>query len=270
MTWHIEPTQARRYADGSLPGARAESVEAHLLGCAGCRGLIASAAPAPRLALLWEAVQERVDAPRPLRLQRLLERLGMRPDEARLAAAAPTLHGPWVLAVAVVLGFVAAAAGSTHQATLLYLVAAPLVPLLGVAGAYAPGLDPTYDLTRATPYPAERLLLLRALLVLAASLPLTMTWAAVAADGWEAVVWLLPALAMVGLTLVLSGRLGLHVAGLVVASGYLLVVTTTWASTGAFDGLFAAPAQLGSLAVLTACAVVLLTPSRRLSYRRLT
>lgn len=269
MTWHVDAAMARGYADGSLRGARAASVEAHLLACAQCRGVMAPLAPTARLAQAWDVVEERVDAPRSLWVQWVLERLGMRADEARLAAAAPTLRGPWVLAVVVVLGFVAAAAASEEGVTLLFLVAAPLVPLLGVAGAYAPGLDPTYDLTRATPYPAERLLLLRALVVLAASLPLTMAWALAAAAGWEAAVWLLPSLAMVGLTLVLSKALGLHGAGLVVAAGYLLVVAATWSSTGAVDGLFTAPVQLVCLAVLAACIAVLLSPARRPFYRRL-
>jgi hypothetical protein len=269
MTWHVDPAQARGYADGTVTGARAASVEAHLLACGSCRSLVARAAPAARLAQVWDVVQERVDAPRPLWLEWLLTKLGVRPDEARLMAAAPTLRGSWVVAVGLVLGFAAVAAGSEEKTTLLFLVVAPLVPVLGVAGAYGPGVDPTYDLTRAAPYPAARLLLLRALLVLAASVPLTLAWALVVGDGWEAIAWLLPALALVGVTLVLSDRFGLTSSGAAVAAGYLVLVGVTRVRQGDLEQVFAADGQVLSLVVALGCAALLLSPTRRLTYRRL-
>jgi hypothetical protein len=79
----------------------------------------------------------------------------------------------------------------------LYLLVAPLVPVLGVVGAFA-ATDPLTELTNATPYSKMRLALLRTLAVVTATVPLVVVMGGVAHVGWLSVAWLGPAF---GLTL---------------------------------------------------------------------
>ena len=55
----------------------------------------------------------------------------------------------------------------TDRGLALFLVVAPLIPVAGVAAAFGPGLDPTWEITVAAPGGGFRLLLLRAAAVFA-------------------------------------------------------------------------------------------------------
>lgn len=269
MTWHLDPAWVRDYADGALGGARAASLEAHVVTCAGCRDLMAAAAPTARLAAVWAGVEERVDAPRRTWAERLLLQLGVSEHDARLLAAAPSLQLSWLLALTVVLAFAATAASADDRGLRFFLAVAPLVPVLGVAGAYGRGIDPTYETTRATPYPSYRLLLLRVVAVLAVSLVVTGAFALLVTGGWPAAAWLLPSLAMVGVVLVLTRFVELPVAAAAVAGTYLLALASVVASRGEVVDLFARSGQLVSLAVVLLCLALVLSPSRLTSLRRI-
>lgn len=260
MNWHLEQAVVETYANGELAGARAASVEAHLLSCGRCRAMIVPVAPADRLASLWSEIEERVDSPGQSWLERLLGRVRIPADDARLLAAAPSLQLSWLISLAVVLSFAAAATHSGERGVLLFLVLAPLAPVAGVAGAYGRGIDPTYEIACATPYPTHRLLLLRVAAVLTTSLVLTSAVAFTVSEAWVAAGWLLPSLAMVGIALTLCRWIELPMAAATVAAGYLLTVGVVWREDGTVYDLFQATGQLASLAITVACLLIVFGP----------
>lgn len=253
MTWHLDPEQSRRYLDGSLVGARAASVEAHVMACAQCRAALAVGVPAARMDAVWAAIVDVVDTPRVTWVERVMCRFGVQPEEARLLATAPSLKLSWLLSVCVALAFVGFAPVAVDRTTLGFLVLAPLVPVLGVACAYGRGVDPTYELTRSTPYPSARLLLLRVVAVLVASLAVTVPFAVIFARGWQPMSWLLPALALVGLTLVAARWLQLPVAATLVAGCYLLVIVSAVKGSAGVASIFNGSHQWVWLAAAVAC-----------------
>jgi hypothetical protein len=75
----------------------------------------------------------------------------------------------------------------------------------GVAFAYGPDVDPSYEVGAAVPYSAARLLLLRSAAVLSTSLPLALGAALLIPSlSWSTVTWLLPALAFTAILLAAS------------------------------------------------------------------
>ena len=261
--WHVDPALLGRYAAGSLGGSGAASVETHLLGCARCRAALAPAVDTDRLSAVWTEVIDRVDAPRRTPVERLLVALGMRDDTARLIAAAPSLTVSWLAALSAALIFAALAADAGGRGVLLFLALAPVLPVAGVAVAYGPDVDPTYELGLAAPYSSFRLLLLRSGAVLAS----TMLLAALAAvllpvDGWLAAAWLLPALALTAATLAVSTRIApaWTAGGLVTA--WLLAVFTAFRTTGSPYAAFGADGQLVCLLLLTVSVAVLVHRGR--------
>jgi hypothetical protein len=112
-----------------------------------------------------------------------------------VTAAAPVLRAAWLAGLIVVLGFtlLAATAGGDHALS-VFLAVAPLIPVAGVAGAYRPSADPSYEIVLAAPYPMIRLILLRTAAVLAAALPVTvLAGLTLPISTGAAVAWLLPA-----------------------------------------------------------------------------
>ena len=195
------------YRDGRLDTAGRWSVEAHLTSCAACRLQARALVDPARLRRLRATLVEAVDVPRTGMVERLLVRLGVADHTARLLAATPALRGSWLLAVAATLAFAVLAAWVSRgpDATLGFLCVAPLLPLAGIAVAYGPGIDPTYEIGLAAPLRSLRLLLLRAATVLGTS-----TLLAAAASlalprlGWGAAAWLLPSLGLTACSLALA------------------------------------------------------------------
>lgn len=205
-SWHADDDLLTRYVRGTVGSLDGASLEQHLTGCADCRLRIATHVDVAPLELVWTRVREQVQAPAPSLVERLLTRLGVSAPDARIVSVAPSLRTSWLLGLAVTLGFVGlgAANGGTRGLT-FFLLVAPLVPVAGVAFAYGPDVDPSYEVCVAVPYSAARLLLLRAAAVLATSLPLVLA-AGMLVPGlsWTAFTWLLPALAFTALTLTAS------------------------------------------------------------------
>jgi len=173
-TWHVSEDQLDDYRSGRLDPARVMSVEAHLNACGRCR----AAFPADEdwLGQQWHQLVAAVARPRLTLIERVLRRFGVPEQLARLLAATPTLSRAWLTAVAAVLGFSVVFAYASHSAVseparlLPFLLAAPVLPLAGIAFAYGPLVDPAYEMLAATPVAGARLLLLRAAAVLAAAL----------------------------------------------------------------------------------------------------
>jgi hypothetical protein len=261
--WHADPAALAAYADGALDYVRASSLEAHLMSCSACRTGLASAVPAPPLLRAWRGVTIATVAPRPGLVERALLRAGVRDDVARLLAATPSLRVSWFLAEALAMGFAAFAANvapgaGADAALFLFLVIAALAPVAGVAAAFGPGLDPTYEVGIAAPMRSERLLLVRSLAVLATSLAIA-GLAAITLPGFDraAIAWLLPALGLCLTTITLSTWIRPLVAAIVVAMTWLAVAASVTAARSDPVAAFRSGGQILAVGLIVISALVL-------------
>lgn len=230
IAWHADDGLLRRYAAGDpLDAGSAASVEAHLIGCGGCRARLAGLGPDPVLERAWTSVVAGVATPRPSPAVRMLRRIGVSEADAVLLRAARSLDGAWTLATLVVIAFAALAAidGGDRGAG-LYLLLAPLVPVAGVVVAFT-SVDPLDEITAAAPYSAARLALLRTAAVCATSIPLVVAAGlAVPPIGWLAFAWLVPALALTLLTLAAMTWLSPAASGVGAAALWVAAVGVAW------------------------------------------
>lgn len=259
--WHAPRELLGTYVQGGLDDARAASIEAHLLACDLCRTGLAGVTDRPALDRAWDRVVSALDAPRPGVVERGLLAVGFPDYIARLLAATPSLRLSWFAAVSIALAFAVASAYS-GGGVLLFLAVAPLVPLAGVALAFGPGVDPTYEVALAAPMRSFRLLLIRALGVVVSSLALLGISALALPDlGWLAAAWLLPAL-------------GLSVAGLALSTYWLSLwapasVALAWAAAVLLaENLSSVRLALFQAAGQAAFAMVLVASSLILTWRR--
>jgi hypothetical protein len=269
MSWHGDTSLFEAYAAGEIDGARALSLEAHLLECGSCREGITRTADPRTLADAWTAVTERLDAPRPTVVERTLILLGVPDHVARLLAATPSLRFSWFGAIVIALGFAVAAAHAGTNGILVFLVVAPLVPMAGVATAYGRGMDPTYEIGVAAPMRGLRLLLLRSVAVLAASLVLAGAAAlALPTVAWTSAAWLLPSLALSATTLALSTVWPPAVAATSVGLAWIAIVMSAETLSNQTFAAVRPPGQVASIAALGLAVVVLLFRRESLETRR--
>ena len=227
--WHADDDLIAGYVGGSLDTGLSASLEAHLLTCDGCRARLTAQAPPrvrARVATTWDAVREDVQVPQLPWTVRVLQALGLGRDTAVLLAAARSMSTAWTAATVAVLALAALAAFPGDDAgRAAYLIIAPLVPVAGVVASFGPAADPLHDLTRATPYSAARLVLVRAGGVVASCVPLAVVLGlAVPGPQWLGVGWLAPALAFVLLVLAASTWVEPIVAGGAIAVGWAIAV----------------------------------------------
>lgn len=260
-TWHVGEDVLDLYARGAVDDVRAFSVETHLLTCGECRGALAARADAARLEAVWYRIDETVRASRRAPVERLLLGAGAPEHIARLLAATPSLSVSWLGGLALALGFAVLAARAAPQGFFLFLVLAPLLPLAGVAVAYGPRVDPTYEVGVAAPMSSFGLLLVRAGAVLAATTAIAALAAlALPGLGWTAAAWLLPSLALVTTSLGLASFVGYLRAAAAVAGAWIsFALAAWWMALGPTDlrALFGAPLQLCVAAATVAAAVLL-------------
>ena len=257
-TWHADREVVARYAGGELDEARAYSLEAHLLSCGDCRALLSPLADRTTVERTWMEIEEAVDSPRPGPVERLLRRLGVPEHLSRLLAATPSLRLSWFAAVTVALGFAVLAARGDHAGLVVFLAMAPLIPVAGVAAAFGPGIDPTYEIGLASPYRSGRLLLLRSMAVLVASLVL-IGLGALALPGldWSAMAWLLPALALTLVTLAVSTVAEPVPSAVAVATGWIVSVALVGHLAGDGVAAFHATGQVLCLVLIAVAGLVL-------------
>lgn len=248
--WHLDDELAAGYAEGSLTGPQAASLEAHVATCAHCQAVLATRAPAPRLESIWAEVADLVDAPRQGWLERLLVRLGLAPGDARLVVCAPSLRLAWVLSICATLMFTVAASAVTPRGLQAFLVIAPLLPVMGVGLAYGPWTDPMFETSVSSPYSSVRLLLLRTAMVLLVTVGLTAAAGAVIPGRGYAFVWLLPAAALVGVTLALSAWVPPLMAAITTSVGWLGLVGLIWAQGASLEPAFGTPGQVAAVTLL--------------------
>ncbi len=267
MSWHVESELLARYARGEIDQARAFSIEAHLPSCSDCRERIASLVDGARVARLWEGIEETLDAPRRAPVETGLVRLGVSEHLARLLGATPALRLSWLLACAGALAFAVWAATRGEAGVLVFLALAPLLPLAGVAAAYGPDVDPTYEVGLASPLRSSHLLLIRATAVLASTTAIAgVTALALRGLAWTAAAWLLPSLALTLGSLALATRMAhLRTCGSL-ATVWLLVVFLSWRVGDEPLAAFQIPGQAASALVAALAAVVLVR--RRDSFER--
>jgi hypothetical protein len=229
-TWHADEALLIAYAEGATDYVLSASIETHMMSCATCRAQVGSTVDTTRVDTLLAGAVDRVDAPHRGIVERGLSRLGIQSATARLLIATPLLRASWVAAVALVLTFATIAARTDPHKLIIFLTLAPLAPVAGVATAFGLRRDPAQDIGLATPYPAFRLLLLRAMAVLATT--------AVGAGAVRLVIpgandatwaWLLPALALTAVILAASRWVELSLAAIVIATAWVCAVITLYA-----------------------------------------
>jgi hypothetical protein len=256
--WHLDEELASRYAVGRMGPALAASTEQHLVGCASCRTLLP--AEPGRLERVWDEVLERIQTPRPTVLERFLRRLGVDESSARLVAITPSLRSAWLCGVVVVLLLSILVAQQGPSGVALFVLFAPVLPVVGVAFAFGPATDPAHELAAAAPYSAVRLLAIRTLVVVATTCaPALVAGLLIPGPTWVAFAWLLPALALTALTVALATRFPPHVVAVGLVSLWASVVMP--AVVRRDDPLFGVdlPLQLVSLVVVIAAATILVT-----------
>jgi len=271
-TWHTSGTALRAWVDGTCGPVLGASVEQHVLRCAECRAQVADLVPAAPIVAGWEAVLAAVEVPRPSILERWLQRVGLSPADALIMATAPRVLVAWFGCLPGLLGFtfVARDVGGQDGALVAFLLVAPLLPVAGVALAYGPSADPSYEVVLASPYRMFRLVLLRSAAVLATALPI------IASVGLmlpitttAAVAWLLPALGFTVAVLAVSTWIRAEYAATTIASAWAAAV---WWSVRADDPLaLVAPLSMLAYALVLALGAAVLVrrvvaagPPRRL------
>ena len=258
MQWHADPDAVSRYASDQLDEARMSSLEAHFLACGRCRALLSPLADAGALERVWSEIEEAIDAPRPGVVERALLRFGVPDHLSRLLAATPSLRLSWFAAVAVALAFAVLAAHGGHPGLVMFLAMAPLIPVAGVAAAFGPGIDPTYEIGVAAPLRSFTLLLIRSAAVLVASLVLIGA-AALALPGldWTAAAWLLPAFALALVTVAVSTVAEPVPSAVGVALGWIVTVALAGRLGGDGVAVFHATGQVLFLVLIAVAGVIL-------------
>jgi hypothetical protein len=232
MSWHVDPGNLGEYLDGGLTEDAASSVEAHVLRCADCRErLAAQTRRATRGAheRTWVALTDALDAEPGSLVERALDAV-LPSHVVRLTAAAPAMRRAWWTAGTglLVLAMLAAQLGAGTLGTAVFLVSAPLLPLLGVALAYEAGDQLAGEVVRTTPYPRFRVLLLRTAAVAVTTLPVAALLSVALPVGVRpASLWLIPAAALCALALALSARFDTRRVAVVLT---LLWLGSTWTS----------------------------------------
>ncbi|MGZ4614425.1 MAG: hypothetical protein ACXV4A_02590 [Actinomycetes bacterium] len=257
-SWHVDPDSLRSWVDGEAGSVVSVSVEQHVLHCALCRGAVAGMLP-DTLRPSWDDVLAAVEVPRRGPIERLLVRLGVSHSDSLVVSSAPTLRVAWLAGTIGVLFFAVLAASLAHEGGLgLFLMVAPLIPVTGVAAAYGPSSDPSYEAVVAAPYAMVRLVLLRTVSVLVTSVPLVVAAGLLLPTSpLAAVAWLLPSAGFIAVVLTASNWVDPAHAAATVGVGW--IATVAWAArTGDPMAVFAPAALVTYLAVLGVAVLTLL------------
>ncbi len=226
--WHVSDHELERYAHHTIPTFVRASVESHLLECDRCRSTF-TLVHAPQVRGLgademWARITDRIDVTRrPLRSST---------TALQVSTSSPLLI---VATLAVALGVlvsVAIASAVAPRASLpLFVMLAPLAPVIGAVLAFQTGIDPAGQLAEATPLASGRLPFLRALLSGGAALVAVAVSSMFVPVGLDDVaVWLLPGLALTALVVAISTWVDpSRVAVLLVAGWVVAVSVWSWA-----------------------------------------
>jgi hypothetical protein len=258
--WHCDEEVLAAFAAGTVDAVSGASVETHLMTCAECRSTVDRLSPRELLDLAWEGVRERVEAPAPRLVERVLRRLGISAESARLLVSVPAMQGAWFAGLlSATLFAVVATTFDDAFGRMTFLVIAPLAPLAGVAASFGGDADPSHELVAVAPYSPVRLLMLRTAGVLGTSVPLTvLVGLTLPGPAWLGIAWLAPAAAAVSLTLAIGPWVGHTATAAVLAATWSAAVVGTARMQDLL--VLVAPATqtaLLALAILGAAAVAL-------------
>ena len=213
MNPHPAPEDLEAYARSSesmLP-VRAASVEQHLFSCATCRSAVSAATPVGFVHDSWTRVADVIDRPPRRVVASVVDRL--LPDRyARPVSATLGLQGAW-LASTIALAGVAASFSRVAEADRLFLSIAPLVAVAIVVATFLPAGEPGGEASHATPVFGLGLILRRLVASLVPALIVLGLLAMLVVDlDVDSLVWLLPTLGLVSVTLALSTFVAVPVA----------------------------------------------------------
>jgi len=154
----------------------------------------------------------------------MLRLAGISDHTARLLAATPALSNSWLGGIAATLVFAILASRNPTGNPLPFLIVAPVLPLAGVATAYGPGVDPTYEVGASSPMRGMRLLMIRSIAVFATTsiLAIAASFALPHVD-LAAAGWILPSLALATVCLALSTWFSPLRSAAIVAAGWIAV-----------------------------------------------
>lgn len=220
--WHASDRELERYADHTIPAVARASVEAHLLECDRCRHQLTlvhpSSAHVDAADAMWSRIADRIDVTgRPLRSSTTALQVS---TSSPLLVAATT-----VVAVAVVISVAIAAATAPRASLPLFVMLAPLAPVVGAVLAFQTGIDPAGQLAMATPLASGRLPYLRAMLSSGAALVAVAVASVFVPVGLDDVaVWLLPGLALTALVVAISTWVDPRRVALALACAWALAV----------------------------------------------
>lgn len=228
--WHASPENLATLADepASVDPVLASSLEAHLIACDACRRSLAALSDPAMSEASWARVADRIDGPAVTLPEKVLERLGMGGGWARLLGSTPGLTASGLSAVAV-LAVLAVVASRRVGAEGPFLAVAPLLPLAAVAASFAAAADPAGEAGVGTPMHGIGLVVRRAVAVLGVTFALLGVAAAALPDlGFEAMAWVLPALALAIGALALGTWVRIETGFAVLGGGWGVCVVSLW------------------------------------------
>lgn len=269
--WHIAEDDLREYSRGGVAPPRLWSVETHLAACAHCRARLTGLVDPALVEEGWARLDAAVDAPRAGLFESALLRLGVPDHSARLLAATPVLRRSWLGAVVLTLLLTVAVGHATRgvESPLLFLAAAPLLPLAGVAVSFGPGLDPMYETAVVAPMHTFRLLMVRTVAVLVTTTTLSSAASlALPSFGLVTLGWLLPALALTSTGLALMPRLGTVWAPVLVGAAWTGAVLFGQLASSGTPAPFTGAGQLASAAAAVAASAALVATRHRFDSSR--
>ena len=227
--WHVSDHELERYATHSIPTFARASVEAHLLEGDQCRSALAQVLPSSRRTVgvdeTWARISDRIDVTgRPLRSSTTALQVSTSSPLLLLATLA--------VALGVIVSVAVASAVAPRASLPLFVMLAPLAPVLGAVLAFQTGIDPAGQLARATPLASGRLPFLRAMLSCGAALMAVAVSSVFVPVGLgDVAVWLLPGLALTSLVVAISTWIDPGRVALVLIGGWALVVAVwSWGS----------------------------------------
>ncbi|WP_329055147.1 zf-HC2 domain-containing protein [Amycolatopsis sp. NBC_01488] len=271
MTHASDELIAGYVAGDDLPGDRLWGLEAHLEACRVCRARLAEVAPVqPVVDVVWSRLAgEVLLAGEPFHAPKARAKPRSRRYRRRwLGTWVTPAMVPWLAMIALVslvaVLFDRLAGASALDVTAVQLFA-PVLPVLGVAAAWARGLDPAYEVVAATPRAGLYLIVRRTVAVLVVVLPV------LGAAGWltgtASALWLLPSLAFTTGTLALGGLIGVsRAAYALIAVWVAIIVLPSFVAQGHAVALDAGavPVWAGIFALTTVVVVL-----RRTAFTRL-
>jgi hypothetical protein len=210
--WHVPLEQLDGYVTGGADAPTASSIEAHLVNCATCRDALAERSDPALVSNSWASIERTIDGHLNARIERAARRVGVGDREVRTLAPTVSLQAAWLAAALLALlgaAVVARRTGGAEEglARLAFLTLAPLVPLAAVVAAISAASEPAPEVARVTPASRLRIGAIRAATAMLAAITAGLIASTALPGAWiDAVVWLIPALALSGLGALVAGR----------------------------------------------------------------